>query len=224
MVCALLLLAGCGMHMTFPWSYHCPDAYIAIYYKSDMFLPSLQPRNQHELLLRWNPEQEYAYDSEGEDLEIYKRLCEKNGDISYGKRVLKPEHEYPGVPQRQSYYHNILSIEVVSDRDYDSEHPAGASLGDIVKYYANSFEDFIENGYQHTSEMDVDFNFTRISGLLNEIPDDGLCLLEGFEMSLEFPEDIPDSAAGEHNLTIAITTDDGTLFVLEGTRTLGADQ
>jgi len=89
-----------------------------------------------------------SFYSEGEDLDTYLMLCDKNGDNGYkSKRVF-------GTPEEESRYmslgYEISRMDLASDAAFDSEHPAGASLADICQLQFGSFRRYIESGYKKT--------------------------------------------------------------------------
>lgn len=92
---------------------------------------------------------------------------------------------------------------MISDRDFDDAHPAGTSLGDVVKYGGQSYWEYVKSGYTGNPESDLD-------GYINNIPEDGLCLLKYFW--LDFPE-VSVEASGTHNLQILLVVDDGAELV-----------
>lgn len=48
-----------------------------------------------------------------------------------------------------AYAYPIDKISVITDNDFDAEHPAGTAIDDIVKLKFASYEPFISNGYQY---------------------------------------------------------------------------
>ncbi len=94
-----------------------------------------------QMLSQWSTDAEKAdFDS----------LCLKHNDTSYNKRIQylmpSPPHKYLGF--------DLLSIQVISDSDFDEQHPAGELLNDIVQFVAYSPMSFIQNGYQYSASED----------------------------------------------------------------------
>ncbi len=69
----------------------------------------------------------YSYNDTGEKKEIYDALCEKYGDMAYN-RLGSIECESSGP---FSLVNSFVSVEILSDADYDETHPAGSSLADL---------------------------------------------------------------------------------------------
>lgn len=81
----------------------------------------------------------------GESYEGYKDLCQKHGDTFY-----RP-HKIPtamGDPTNAYLYCDFIEVLITSDSDYDSSHPAGQSLNDIIHFVAFSPNKFIRSGYK----------------------------------------------------------------------------
>ncbi|MBO5661074.1 MAG: hypothetical protein J6R93_01165 [Tidjanibacter sp.] len=198
---SLICLCGCGA--AWPWHYHYSDAFIAVYYCGDL---KLNPNNPNFIGFDWFAGDEYAYDSKGENKERYKELCVKHNDTNYDRRAIKPE-DAGGIRgdarYRRVFGHDFVEIDVISDRDFDDAHPAGTSLGDVVKYGGKSYWEYVKRGYTGNPVSELD-------GYINNIPEDGLCLLKYFW--LNFPE-VSVEASGTHNLQILFVVDDGTELV-----------
>lgn len=83
---------------------------------------------------------------------VYESLCSRYNDTAY------PEVHYlrPYWGGRNYPVNNIVSIAVVSDADYDSNHPAGSSLADICEVLTASPRDYIASGYTDTYDWTED--------------------------------------------------------------------
>ena len=93
----------------------------------------------------------YSWRDEGGEKTTYEALCRKHNDLTYNKKReyrLSPEW---GVCSAVDF----REIDIVSNKDFDSEHPAGTSLKDIVRFVSVSPKKFIESGYKET------FNWRR---------------------------------------------------------------
>ena len=93
----------------------------------------------------------YSWRDEGGEKTTYEALCRKHNDLTYNKKReyhLRPEW---GVCSAVDF----REIDIVSDKDFDSEHPAGTSLKDIVRFVSVSPKKFIDSGYKET------FNWRR---------------------------------------------------------------
>ena len=74
-------------------------------------------------------------------IELFDSLSIANKDTSYNRKV--PMEGYTAIA------YSIDSISVVSNSDYDSKHPAGTELGDIIKIEANTYGAYILDGYNN---------------------------------------------------------------------------
>lgn len=83
---------------------------------------------------------------------VYESLCSRYKDTAYPK----VHHLLPYWCGRNYPVNNIVSIAVVSDADYDSDHPAGSSLADICEVLTASPRDFIASGYTDTCDWTAD--------------------------------------------------------------------
>ncbi|MBE6292581.1 MAG: hypothetical protein E7091_09265 [Bacteroidales bacterium] len=82
------------------------------------------------------------------DYSLYEQLAAKYGDTSYNKEVFY-ELNYPtGRPV--AYSKDMCAIHITSNVDFDSTHPAGSDLGDIVKLYGQSPYPYIQSNYAQT--------------------------------------------------------------------------
>ncbi len=156
----------------------------------------------------------YTCTSRGEAKKKYEELSIKNGDTSFNREHrLKPGWADPSQHDYYSYVFskNFVAIDVVSNRDFDEDHPAGTSLADIVKYSCHSYWGFVSGGYK-------DFKSTYVlSGYLNEMPEEGLRLVTTLGIVLQFPP-IPPTAEGVHTLTVTLTTDEGEIITVKTKR------
>lgn len=208
-------LCGCGWVP--PWEYYYAESFIACYLAGDIqvgFQRNNYIRNNY-INLYWATfdTNEYSHKSCGKEKEIYEQLCEKHNDIGYNEwEVDNRDLDSGDFNYRMVYWKDFVAIDVISDRDFDTEHPAGSSLGDVVMYWGISYWEWVKSGYSLYDENGIRHARTTVEGYVNNIPEEGLCLIE--ELSLHFPF-VPESAEGEHNLTITITADDGTVYNLD---------
>ena len=142
--------------------------------------------------------------SVGEDAVLYDSLCRANNDIGYSENV---GLFIDVIMDRIAYYPYIVSIDMFSDMDFDAEHPAGSSLGDIVSLSYRTASDYIESRYR---TMDpVKYNKIR---KLSEITEKDLRLLiSGFDIGPAYFEKSPDNP-GEYNMTIRLTLANGEVY------------
>lgn len=69
----------------------------------------------------------------------YDSLSKAHNDLGYNRRTLTMVLE--------CLYRRTTGIHVVSDTDYDDEHPAGTYLDDIIRIHFKSAEDYLATGY-----------------------------------------------------------------------------
>ncbi|MFC2390729.1 MAG: hypothetical protein ACFNVV_02240 [Bacteroidota bacterium] len=117
---------------------------------------------------------------------------------------------------------DFKEIDVISDKDFDSEHPAGTSLKDIVRFVSISPKKFIDSGYKETfnwrrnkpkifkkesmiSSMfhEETENYFPINGLLKDIGKDEMQMLPEDTHGILFFDKEP-TAEKEHTLTVTI--------------------
>ena len=94
---------------------------------------------------------QYSWRHKGEAKKKYEELCRTHNDLMYNKK--REYHHSPewGVCSAVDF----IEIDIVSNNNFDSEHPAGTSLKDIVRFVSVSPKKFIDSGYKET------FNWRR---------------------------------------------------------------
>ena len=170
---------------------------------------------------------QYSWRDEGGEKTTYEALCRKHNDLTYNKKReyrLSPEW---GVCSAVDF----REIDVVSDKDFDAEHPAGTSLKDIVRFVSISPKKFIDSGYKETfnwrrnkpqifrkdSIIQIMFlseteSYFPINGLLKDIGKDEMQMLPVNTHGILFFDKQP-TAEKEHLLTVTIYTREGKKFV-----------
>lgn len=71
--------------------------------------------------------------------EAFDRLCRRFEDTHFNDTTY---YSYP-----HALADRFTSVELISDKPFDKKHPAGKSLGDIVRLWSASSAPFIESGY-----------------------------------------------------------------------------
>ncbi len=155
-----------------------------------------------------------SWDSKGEQKTAYDALCRKHGDMTFN-RNLKVNfgsggglYRYPGV--------DFTAIDITSSADYDDEHPAGTSLGDIVMAEFGSAKPYIDSGYKKYDKAVGrmgELKVCLINKRFNEFTPDDLTLL-GYDNSyLGWFNFVSGPTLGkEHTFTVTLTADDGRVF------------
>ena len=85
------------------------------------------------------------------DVELHKKhqeLSHRNGDVGFDTWGWGTSDSYPHATVWNTD-NLITSIVVVSDADFDTDHPAGVNLGDIIEIAYTTHKPFIDNGYKH---------------------------------------------------------------------------
>lgn len=153
-----------------------------------------------------------CYDPEGPKGR-FKELSEKYNDLQYNQRILEP-WGYEALADE------FMSIDVVSDRDWDAEHPAGTSLANIITFLSSSPYRFIQSSYTdaydwvNAPEEYINLRLGNGPGSwpiekpLNELTREDL-ILTAPQFILHF-DSLPASEQ-EHNLTITLRSDEKTI-------------
>ena len=161
---------------------------------------------------------QYSWRDEGGEKTTYEALCRKHNDLTYNKKReyhLRPEW---GVCSAVDF----REIDIVSDKDFDAEHPAGTTLKDIVRFVSISPKKFIDSGYKETfnwrrnrpeifkkdSIIQIMFlseteSYFPINGLLKDIGSDEMQMLPVNTHGILFFDKEPTSEK-EHTLTVTI--------------------
>ncbi len=137
-----------------------------------------------------------------EQIAAYDALCEKHGDMTYNRKI----NIHSGMGYNTNIGLDFLSIDVVSDSDYDESHVAGTSLADITLFYGGTLKPFIDSGYAPTGRHT---NYSSVESLLTDLTPDQLTLLHSL-MYLKFVS-LP-TLSKTHNFTVTMTADDGRIF------------
>ena len=160
----------------------------------------------------------YSFKSKGEEKKRYDELCKIHNDLSYNKKRSYIVVPIWGICSAIDF----REIDVISDKDFDSEHPAGTSLKDIVRFVSISPKKFIDSGYKETFNWEKNepnffakdsmiptmfqpesWNYFPINGLLKDIGTDEMQMLPEDTHGILFFDKEP-TAEKEHLLTVTI--------------------
>ena len=129
--------------------------------------------------------------SEGEDKEWFDELCEQHSDISYN--YSGPNIGYDWVYEFYPWCisPDISAVDVITERYFDNNHPAGSSIADCLDVTFESANRFIQEGYPKGREND---HIGIITKVLKDVLPEDLVLLVNVEHLLTFsfrtyPED-----------------------------------
>ncbi|MDR1610500.1 MAG: hypothetical protein LBS08_03200 [Candidatus Symbiothrix sp.] len=166
-----------------------------------------------------------GWDSKGKEKVIYDSLCVLHNDMSYNKK-----RDYIAVPDWGfSFKGDIVSIDVVSNADFDAQHPANSSLNDIIRFLSVSLYPYIISGYKNTFDWERDLPesfqcekslrqqvnqneascYHPIDKKLSELTSEDLILVD-WNSFLVF-EQQPDLSK-EHELKVTVKMSDGRTF------------
>ena len=198
--------------------YHVFRSYITEYcYSEDIDLDTTKAGN---IIIRSNGViNRYSWKDKGEEKRRYEEFCRNHNDLTYNKK-----REYRHSPEwGVCSAVDFIEIDIVSNKDFDSEHPAGTSLKDIVRFVSVSPKKFIDSGYKETfnwekkepkifkkeEETDKLFDYSElknyfpINGLLKDIGSDEMQMLPVNTHGILFFDKEP-TAEKEHTLTVTI--------------------
>ena len=225
---AVLLCMGCDISKTILFK-----SYVTRYFYSENIQLRITDAGNIAIYREYMSENKkvktaiYSFNSKGEEKKIYDELCKIHNDLSYN--------------QKRSYIADPLwgkcsaidfrEIDVVSNKDFDSEHPVGKSLKDIVRFVSISPKQFINSGYKATFDWKKNepgffakdpmipsmFQsetgcYFPINGLLSDIGKDEMQMLPVNTHGILFFDKQP-TAEKEHSLTVTIYTREGKKFV-----------
>ena len=83
-----------------------------------------------------------VFNAKGEDKKWFNSVCEKYGDTGYNRTIQLHISEY-----RNAFIPSITSIDVTSNKDFDSQHPAGTSLAEYFNVSFMNNINYIRSGY-----------------------------------------------------------------------------
>ena len=218
-IVAMLLYIGCDRAKTVLFR-----SYINMYDYSENIQLKITEAGNIAIYQKYTSEDDniktasYSFKSKGENKKIYDELCKIHNDLSYNQK-----RSYIVAPLwgRCSAI-DFKEIDVISDKDFDSEHPAGTSLKDIVRFVSVSPKKFIDSGYKETfnwrrnrpeifkkDSMILSLfqreteNYFPINRLLKDIGTDDMQMLPVNTHGILFFDKEP-TAEKEHTLTVTI--------------------
>ena len=160
-----------------------------------------------------------TYLDEGEKKAAYDALCEEHGDMTfnnYNRVIDDPENPgiraYPGV--------DVVSIDLVSDADFDERRPAGASLNNIVEFSAFAVKSWIDNGYTNEGLDHKSTSIYQVCTALSEFSAGDFLLIGDADMQWNdramrlgaLRLYLDPTLSKSHNFTVTVTMSDGRIF------------
>jgi hypothetical protein len=150
-----------------------------------------------------------SYNNTGAMKEVYDALCEKHNDMNFNRNFavfdgFGPHHTYCiGV--------DFVSIDIVSNADFDEDHPAGSSLADLVMFETLSLKPYIDSGY--TIENSFIDHFSHIECLMSSVTPDQLTLLgHRYQDFGRLAFENEPTLSKSHRFYVTLTADDGRVF------------
>lgn len=198
---AMTALAGCDRTY-----YYKVDSYIQVYYEIDRLRVDDMVYG-HDFRICAGGDDYVSFKSTGEQKKEYERQCEKNGDTGYNREIDLIADQYDVA----CGYPDMTSIVVTSDKDFDAEHPAGASLNDCVTVTYESAYGYIRSGYNKEyllfNRDDTDNRDLKpVTKVLSDVVPEDLKLLVS-EIAMDFVK-VPDDLS-EHEITVSVVLEGG---------------
>lgn len=225
---AVLLCMGCDISKTELFK-----SYINTYYYSENIQLRITDAGNIAIYREYTSKEDniktavYSFKSKGEEKKIYDELCKIHNDLSYNQKRSYIRFTNWGICSAIDF----REIDVVSNKDFDAEHPAGRSLKDVVRFVSISPKQFIDSGYKATFDWEKNepgffakdpmipsmFRYEKenhfpINGLLSDIGKDEMQMLPVNTHGILFFDKQP-TAEKEHSLTVTIYTREGKKFV-----------
>ncbi len=200
------LLVGC------PQAENRVRSFIRGYYEiDDIYIQIGHNNNLIEIGGAKNSEN-WTYYSESIQKEKYDVLCRKHNDMSWNGAY-------------NTYYAlgvDFLSIDFVSDADFDETHSAGTSLADILEFESESYYPYLKNGYNRGQSNRINPP-TRIIKPLSELTIDDMVMLgqsvpnlvmyPSYELVIAYLDWLSEPTLSKtHNITVTMISDDGRTF------------
>jgi len=124
-------------------------SYAVLFWDASDF--AMELTDNRDVVMFWTNGSGYAsFECKGEKAKRYDALCKKFNDLDYKKKTRYIKY----IGCREYFSEEILSIDVVSNADFDAERPAGSSLSGIVRFLSASPLRFIQSGYKDTYDWE----------------------------------------------------------------------
>ena len=195
---ALILLVCCGVASCIQMTRVDYSSFIQRYnsYSSVLTVEQFQSISHEPLSLAVsiNPcAPSYSIISEGDDKDKFDALCIQNGDCSYPNTV-KYLSGAGAMDLISCVTPDFIRIDVIADKDFDKEHPAGTSLADLVYAYMDCYRRFVDSGYDKSLEG------KKLYKRLDQIEEEDISLCTGYYQL--FFNVLPDDPSSEMTITV----------------------
>lgn len=224
---AALVLLSCE---TEEKNYDFESPHFIVQYYDVSFVRAVEPVNHYYIDLQPLQDGWYQYKNkdgftEGGEKEVFDSLAAKNNDLAYNRTI----HCTLALPTNWSHAYaydlsdytassaDITNIEIVSNKAWDDNHPAGTSMKDLFIFKGANKYLYIKSGYS-----DAVSDHMKIEKPLSEMTaDDYRMTLYTIQENAKFvrlePAGRPSQDPLPHKLTITVSMDNGEEYVSEVT-------
>lgn len=159
-----------------------------------------------------------SYKDTGSRKTVYDALCQKHGDMTYNREEFVPFGREPSF-----LAYNPISVDIVSDANFDEEHLAGTSLADLIIFSSFSSKPFINSGYVEHDWGENEIWYSHMAGKqpyypvhkkVSDLTIEDLTLLYGFGSTINgalYFQSLP-TLSKVHNITVTFTDERGETF------------
>ena len=145
LIVALVMSQSCDREEVFEYSTSCVKYYNLIN-SSDLKIEYNSLGGSKVIQVYGIVSKTVSNQSEGEDKELFDKLCADHGDVSFNRNFTLLS--YPGFT---CYYPDIVNISITSEQDYNEDHPAGTSLNDLFVIRCASLYNWVQSSYDSES-------------------------------------------------------------------------
>ena len=163
-----------------------------------LYTAFLRPEEEPEITRFYMGAEEYI--SPQTDPVEFERLASRNGDVSYNQWINEDPVFYK---QPVAFAYDFGSLHITSNADWDTEHPAGSLLDDIMQVEMSSYAEYIRNGY--TGPVEVCHK-----KLASELSAEDMAIVSDSYFTIRFMR--APTLEREHTLTVTLTTTDGKVY------------
>lgn len=198
--CVCALLCGCGMiHWGEQYSESLIHCYYVINHVEDVEIQPY-PDNRFDISL---PLKYYAIRQHNDEtyVERHKELSSRYGDIGLNSWVAEDlwfVHDSWAFP--------LSEFTIVSDVDFDMEHPTGTLLNDIVEIRYRTMKYFIENNYNRKnkdSALNIPIEGEEVVKRVSELEPQDAIFMDPRSMQISFMSQ--PTINKEHNISVRVT-------------------
>lgn len=187
-------------------------SFIVEYYSVRCLIMSRNPENELEFVCHTSYKDPNC--SLISNTELFDSLAAKHNDTTYNRIVTEPD--IPGMVFTSACNpvgnaEDFVAINVVSDHDWDEQHPAGTSLNDIVSLSTRSYRQYIKSGYDDAL-FPAKKKYTYQNILLSEMTAADYELIMSYDERYSFTFKSRPTLDMDHMVTFTFVLDDGRTF------------